>query len=166
MQITGIVVEKAFNKLVKSRSGASYEAWELVYKDSQTDEIKPITKPMQSLAPPRGVPLKAALDALSPGDRFVCELVKEGNFWEIKSLTKGELAVPLPQKKSWSGGGNSQRDYETKEERTSKQKLIVAQSSLTAAVETLANTKGKSFSKDEVKELAQEYFDWVFTRGN
>lgn len=163
MDITGTVNSITLNKQIPKKGGGSYEGWELVYKDLDTDEIKSIAKPSQSLKQVAG--LREALDELAVGDKFVCSMEKVGQYWEIKGLTKGELATPLPKKQGWTpktGGAN--RDFETKEERAIRQKLIIAQSSISNAIETLKTSKG-SIAKEDVKELAQEYFDWVFQKG-
>lgn len=166
MQIAGIVISKQMNKTMTSKAGGSYSGWEVQYKDLSNDEIKTLSKPTQSLKQVAG--LESALADLTPGDKFVYEIEKVGNFWELKALTKGEMAVPLPTsqpKKSWAGGGGSaQRDYETKDERAAKQKLIVAQSCISSAVETLKTGKA-ALDATEVKALAQDYFDWVFEKG-
>jgi hypothetical protein len=58
-------------------------------------------------------------------------------------------------------------NYETKEERAARQVLIVKQSSLTAAVGTLAPGAKAALDPDAVMGLAQRYADWVFdTQGD
>ncbi len=164
MQITGIVVSVTKSKSIeKTDKSGYYDGWELVYK-TDNDEVRTIARPSQSLKQVAG--LSEALSELAIGDRFVCTMEKEGKFHKIVGLAKGELATPLPAStKKWSGGGGTTtKDFETKEERAIRQKLIVAQSSITAAVETLKTAKG-TINKDDVKELAQEYFDWVFIKG-
>lgn len=164
MDITGTVQSITLNKQIPKQGGGSYEGWELVYKDLVTEEVKSISKPSQSLKQVAG--LREALEELVVSDKFVCSMEKVGQYWQIKSLAKGELATPLPKKTAWAGKGGStgNRDYETKEERAVRQRLIVAQSSITAAVETLKTTKG-SVAREDVKDLAQDYFDWVFEKG-
>ena len=56
------------------------------------------------------------------------------------------------------------RDFETREERAARQVLIVKQSSLSAAIDTLKTDK-VSPNPDDVLTLAQKYTDWVFDNG-
>jgi hypothetical protein len=53
-------------------------------------------------------------------------------------------------------------NYETKEERAARQVLIVKQSSLSSAVETLSPGAKAALDPNAVIELAQKYTDWVF----
>lgn len=56
-------------------------------------------------------------------------------------------------------------NYETPAERARRQVLIVRQSSLTAALAFLKETRGDAFNTNEVKEVAQEFVDFVFDEG-
>lgn len=55
-------------------------------------------------------------------------------------------------------------NYETKEERAARQVLIVRQSSLAAAVNSLSPGAKVALDKAAVLALAQEYTDWVFQK--
>lgn len=55
-------------------------------------------------------------------------------------------------------------NYETREERASRQVLIVKQSSLSAAVASLAPGAKGALDPKTVLERAQEYTDWVFSK--
>ena len=59
------------------------------------------------------------------------------------------------------------RSFETPEERALRQKLIVRQSSITAALELvkLNNPKG-GVNPGQVIELAEFFDDWVWSRGS
>lgn len=97
------------------------------------------------------------------GQTVDVENVKEGDFWTWKSITVGSATnaisgSPASAATTRVTGSN----YETKEERAARQVLIVRQSSLSAAVETLS-VGAKAVDPDKVLELAQRYTDWVFT---
>lgn len=53
-------------------------------------------------------------------------------------------------------------NYETKEERAIRQRLIVRQSSLSAAIATLAPGSKSALNPDEVEALAERYNSFVF----
>lgn len=55
-------------------------------------------------------------------------------------------------------------NYETREERARRQVLIVRQSSLSNALDYYKITNGTSVTSEEVRELAQEFADWVFAQ--
>jgi hypothetical protein len=61
-----------------------------------------------------------------------------------------------------AGGTSRSGNYETAEERATRQVLIVKQSSLSAAVATLAPGAKGALDPAKVKQLAQEYTDFVF----
>lgn len=89
------------------------------------------------------------LQAVSP--------VSGGNVRETRSTTassnSGNSSVSAPAR-AYSG--------ETPEERAKRQILIVKQSSLSSAVDTLKQDK-KVPTVEEVLSVAQEYFDWVMS---
>lgn len=163
MQITGTVIAVEFNKQIKyapPKTG-SYEGWELVYKNDE-GEIRSEKKPSQTLKMVDG--LETTLRSLVPGDTFTLTQEKDGKYNKITGLAKGTTSMPLPKsdKPAWSGKrADTQRDFETKEERAIRQRLIVRQSSITNAVDTLKDGK-KALDSDEVLMLAEKYYQWVF----
>lgn len=161
MQISGIIVSTTTSKTLKTKAGGTYEGWEIVYKDSGTDEIKTLSKPSQTLTQVPG--LKDAFTSLTVGDKFVGAMEKDGAFWKLTSLTKGELAVPLPKQSTSGGWGNKTqaRDFETKEERAVKQKLITRQSSISSAIEYLSTAKTKT--EEDIFQLAEKINQWVWS---
>ena len=163
MNIQGIVVSSTANKILTSQAGSSYEGWELIYKDLNSDEVKTLARPSQTLTQVPG--LRDALTALTPGDKFVATLEKDGKWFKVTGINKGELATPLPsyEKKSWGGsrGTSQQRDYETKEERALRQKLIVRQSSVATALSAYAGGK-TALDEEKVFALADKIEEWVW----
>lgn len=165
--VLGTVISVSLETSVKKKDGGSYKGWELVYKSDDGD-VRTIAKPVTGLT--YNQPLKKALSELSPGDQFTLEQEKNaGGFNDVKTISKGwaEGQPSLPSaasaSKASSGSSNSYqaRDFETKEERTIKQRLIVRQSSLSNAVDILT-VGNKTVNKEDVKVLAQELADWVF----
>jgi hypothetical protein len=93
---------------------------------------------------------------------------KEGDFWNVKSIvisgaeeitndtpannTKGHTTSQTTQGRTGS--------WETPEERAAKQVYIIKQSSLSAAINTLAVGKDV-VDPDEVTQLASKYTDFV-----
>jgi len=98
----------------------------------------------------------AKLAQVKAGD--VLEVKPEKNdrgFWEWVDVSKvGGVPVAVPQKQD-----NSR--YETPEERALRQRLIVRQSSLSAAIDLLKTEKNIP-SAEEVMKLAEQFCDWVF----
>lgn len=163
----GTVISVSLETSVKKKDGGSYKGWELVYKSDDGD-VRTIAKPVTGLT--YNQPLKKALSELSAGDQFTLEQEKNaGGFNDVKSIRKGwaEGQPPLPSaasaSKASSAPSNSYqaRDFETKEERTIKQRLIVRQSSLSTAVDILS-VGAKVLKKEDVLGLAETLFDWVY----
>jgi hypothetical protein len=95
------------------------------------------------------------------GQTVEVETVKNGDFWEWKSITVASGATSAP-----AAGAASTRvtgsNYETKEERAARQVMIAKQSSLDRAVEILKHNNPKGLVEAAaVKELAQDLTDWV-----
>lgn len=167
-QVQGTVISISVETDVKKQGGGSYKGWELVYK-TPDGEVRTIAKPVQGLR--FNAALKNQLSDLVAGDTFT--LVQEKNaqgFNDVKSVTKGfsdveQAPAPTAQgaKPTTSGGSNSytQRDFESKDERTVKQRLIVRQSSVAQAVAILS-VGSKSVNIEDVKSLAEDLTDFVY----
>lgn len=161
-QVLGTVISVSLETDVKKNGGGTYKGWELVYK-TKDNQVQTIAKPVQSLK--FNAPLRNQLAELVGGDQFTLEQEKNAaGFNEVKSVVKGwsEMAqAPQQPQKAAAGGTYAPRDFEGKEERQARQRLIVRQSSLTAAVGVLS-VGAKSVDKEAVKDLAEEFTDWVF----
>lgn len=168
--VQGVVISVSTETDVKKQGGGTYKGWELVYKTTE-GEVRTVAKPVQGLRFNQA--LKNALAELKAGDEFT--LVQEKNaqgFNDVKSIAKGfvevEQAPTAPREtanKPSSGGANSYtaRDFESKEERTVKQRLIVRQSSVAQAVQILS-VGAKSVNVEDVKKLAEELTDFVYEK--
>lgn len=164
-QVVGTVVSVSLETDVAKNGGGSYKGWELVYK-TQDGKVQTIAKPVTGLR--FNAPLKAALGTLEAGDTFTLTQEKNAQgFNDVKEIVKGnvlgEVKLSAPPKPNSPSNSYQQRDYETKEERQRRQELIVRQSSLTNAIETLS-VGAKSVTPQQVMEVAQQYVDFVFAR--
>lgn len=165
--VLGTVISVAVDTDVKKNGGGSYKGWELIYK-SDGGDVRTIAKPIQGLR--FNAPLKAQLEGLVAGEQFTLEQEKNaGGFYDVKSITKGwvEGQPSLPTSSGGKPAGADKstayagRDFESKDERTARQRLIVRQSSLSAAVSILT-VGAKSVDKEQVKSLANELTAFVF----
>jgi hypothetical protein len=97
------------------------------------------------------------------GQTVEVELTKnDAGYSEWKSINSASGAATTTANSPANTTRVTGSNYETKEERAARQVLIVKQSSLTAAVATLAPGAKDALDPDEVIGLAQQYVDWVF----
>ena len=102
------------------------------------------------------------LKTASQGDTYDITTEKDKNgYWQWIAAVKAEGAATSGARPQPASQVQSRGSYETAEERAARQRLIVRQSSLSAAVATLT-VGAKSVDKDAVKALAEEYNSWVF----
>ena len=86
----------------------------------------------------------------------------EKGYWEWKMATPSQEEETKVAKGSYAAKANSAgRDFETSAERFTRQKLIVRQSSLTTAIESLKSS-GDPFDSDDVTKVAEKYEAWVY----
>lgn len=114
------------------------------------------------------------LRKLQQGDNIILVIGKnKANYDELQAVSvtngrAGEARLPTASGNSGTSTGSGQsRSYsgETPEERARRQVLIVKQSSLSSAVETV-KVEGGVPTTEEVLAVAQEYFDWVMSTGS
>ncbi len=96
------------------------------------------------------------------GQQVEVEQVKNGDFWEWKSITATPATAGLAPTTTSGVSRVTGSNYETRDERATRQVLIVKQSSLSAAVATLTPGAKAALDPKAVLALAQEYVDWVF----
>lgn len=101
------------------------------------------------------------LKTAAQGDTYDITTEKDKNgYWQwiaaVKSEGGSSGSKPQPAAQVQSKGS-----YETAEERAARQRLIVRQSSLSAAIAT-KTVGAKSVDPEEVLALAEKYNDWVF----
>ena len=109
------------------------------------------------------------------GDMFDVEVTKNDagfNQWVSCVPTDGsgsDSTVATPSKLAGTGSGSTPArtsTYETAEERATRQRLIVRQSSLTAALGILSPGSKGPLDVQVVKALAEELTDWVFEKAD
>lgn len=134
----------------------TYFTMEVNYKD---EAGKTQGKKLMSFAFP--LVFNALKDA-KQGDVFEITTKKnDKGYWDwtdVATSTSQEIGTSTAKPASAIATKSS---YETADERAVRQRLIVRQSSITAALGTLS-VGAKAVDKDAVKALAQEYTDWVF----
>lgn len=87
--------------------------------------------------------------------------------WKSVNVSSAATAGNTTSSSGASATRVSGSNYETKEERAARQVLIVKQSSLSAAVETLKTGAKAPPDPAAIIDLAQQFVDWVFeTSGN
>ena len=103
-------------------------------------------------------------------DEFTLEQEKNAaGFYDIKSIVKGFSEVSLQANAAQGAPNGGQKspqavsNYETRDERNARQRLIVRQSSLAQAVDVL--TAAKIYDTIVIKGLAEDFTDWVFEKG-
>ena len=124
---------------------------------SYTSNGRPQTFKVMSFSSPA---VFAVLSKASPGEAFNVAISKNAagyNQWD--SITPASAVKPA-QAASVSSATRS--SYETPEERADRQRLIVRQSSLTAAINTLTPGAKTVLDFQQVVTLAEEYASWVF----
>lgn len=156
---TGKVLSVGFDvDTEKADKSGSYPAWQLVY--SNAGKVENLVKHMNSLKFTPG--LRSSLEGLQPGDDVTITFEKKGQFNEITAITKGIVDTPsvVASAPTTKVTGSN---YETKEERAARQRLIVRQSSITAAL-GYYNARGEEVPADpqDVFDLAEAFCDWVF----
>lgn len=121
---------------------------------------------------------KPAYDTLSKanqGDTFTIEVVKnDAGYNDWVSATAGTInnsAATPATNPGRSGVGASatpapRSNYETPEERAQRQVFIIRQSSISSAISTLTAGAKTSPKVEDVLNVAKQYEDFVFGKGN
>jgi len=125
----------------------------------------------------------AALKAAKAGDVLQVTTAKEPGrdgkeYWQWTAIGNQVVSIPEAESDRGSTGGTTSAPaasaarsgrvvgstYETPEERAIKQRLIVAQSSVTTALDIIKTNAGKAgVSEDAVFALADKIFDYVYS---
>ena len=102
------------------------------------------------------------IQGYAKGDRVDVLTVKEGDYWQWKSIDKEGEAPPRAAAPASTGGGGKVigSNYETAEERARRQVYIIRQSSLGTAVELL----GSGAAVADVINTAKQFEAYVFSK--
>jgi hypothetical protein len=147
-----------------AKNGRSYQSIEVTYKGA---DGKVGNKKLMSFSNPD---VFKRISTLSKGNSIDVVTTKDdAGYWQWTGINEdtGSGSVGTASAVSQPTTGVSTRvtgsNYETADERAVRQRLIVRQSSLSAAVSILT-VGSKSVSKDDVKSLAEELTNWVFEK--
>lgn len=158
-KFTAKVVEFTPSFIMKAKSGKNMEMWKLEY------EVGGNAKSFQGFASQLKTDrvLAKQLSQFSPGDYVEIETEKNAAGYDnIKTLAPAgtkQMETGSSSTNNSRPQSSASRDFETKEERTARQRLIVRQSSLAQAIAVTGS--GTSKVKD-ILALAEKFTDWVF----
>jgi len=165
MNVLGQVISIDYDVQISKNGGGFYPGSRLTYRDSE-GSIK--EKAFHANVFKFNKALKLQLQDLGPNDSFVMTMEKEGDFWNVMNISKGDgvSSVTLPSQgasspKTATPYKSPKSTYETPEERKIKQRYIVRQSSITAALSFLNNKAKKT---NEVLKVAKEFEEYVFSK--
>ena len=97
------------------------------------------------------------------GSFYEVEVKKNGEYWDWVAIKPAGDGQAAPQNKAAVGSGKVLGStYETAEERAKRQLMIVRQSSISNAVETLSPGSKTALDPDAVLAVAQKYVDFVY----
>lgn len=165
MNISGTVISVALETQVKNKAGNLYPAWQLIFKGPD-GKVSDITKHINGFKYGGGPALKAALEALQPGDNFTAVLEKKGDFNEVTQIVKGDytaVAQAPATPASPATGRVTGSNYETPEEREWNRIRIIRQSGINYAINLLKTEKNIP-SVDEVLVVAKQFAEFVNTK--
>lgn len=167
--LTLIQSTEVLNK--KNNRGGTYSQMELVYKRDGKVEAKAFPEFANKEIYP-------VLKGLEKDATYTVTTEKVGDFWKWLNIDKSDSIQPeasVGQSAAAVGISRSGpqaptgkvlgSNYETREERQTRQKLIVAQSSLSAAIEfaKASEPKGTTLTPDQLRAEAASHYNWVFS---
>jgi hypothetical protein len=141
-----------------TKKGGSYDVLEVAFKNLDSGKVE--GKKIMSF---NHKPVFDALSKAQAGNKFDVKLVKEGDYWNWTQVTEGtgETSAKPTAKESFTSPKST---YETAEERAVRQRLIVRQSSISAAIGVLAPGSKGPLDPELVLDIADRFTDWVFER--
>ena len=168
--ITVIQINEVLGK--KNNRGGQYNQVEVVYKREGKVEAKAFPDFANK-------DIYDTLKGLEKDGNYTVTTEKVGDFWKWLSVEKTNNSGvaetdwkvdPVEDAKasvtrSKPAGKVLGSNYETKDERAQRQKLIVAQSSLSNAIEfaKALEPKGSTHSPDDIERVATGFYNFVFS---
>ena len=148
------------NVEVTTPTGKRYQQAEVIYKENGETR----TKKIMSFANP--AVFNVVKDAKGGEQYTITQNKDDKGYWQWTSITSGAEAAGVPANTGQAPSGRNPapstgRDFETKDERAERQKLIVRQSSLSNAIATLSPGAKAGLDPNAVLELAEKYVAWV-----
>ncbi len=172
MMIQGKVINVQIGVDYPKKDGSgSYDAFILKYVNGR-GEVKEIVKPTAGLK--YKPTIKTVLGELSAGDAFSLQMEEnKGGYLDIVALVKGEGGIDAavqseknqPTTSTYTRPATGKvvgNTYETPAERKLKQRLIVREAAINAAIEMLSVAKEKTVNVDVVFEAAGQFESWVY----
>lgn len=162
MIVKGTVVSVELDVQVAKNGGGSYPGARLSYRD-EAGALK--EKGFHNNVFKFNAVLKTQLANLKVGQQFDMEMIKEGEFWNVKGILPAGTAPPVADKDIPATGKTApyqapKSTYATPEERAQTQVYIVRQSSLNQAV-ALCAANAPYFKKErttaEIILFAKEF---------
>ena len=145
-------------KVVKGRT--SYSVAEVVYENDRGEKK---TWKLMSFSNPQ---VFATISAAKQGDSFDITTGKNDKDYTIwAAATPASTGASVPGAQSSGSVAPTKvvgSNYETREERAVRQRLIVRQSSLSTAVDYLKAVEEKDASLERVLDLAESFTNFVF----
>ena len=125
----------------------------------RNDQGKLAEKPLLSFTNPA---VFKAFESAQAGDEINVKSEKVGDYWNWTGLLAENETSSSPQAPANTATRATGSTYETKEERALKQRYIVKQSSISAAVAILTVGAKTAPSTKDVIALADEFVEYVF----
>jgi len=151
MQVTVVNVSREDRP---NKTGGTYGVLTVAFRNA---EGKLTEKKLMSFQNPQ---VFKHFERVSPGDLVEVTSVKVGDYWQWTAIGVATVVAPADST-SKATAAPPKSNYETSEERADRQRLIVRQSSLSAAVNVLT-VGAKALDKEAVKALARDFEEWVF----
>ena len=145
-------------------AGKKYQMLEVAYKD---EGGKVAGKKVLSFNYPL---VFNTLKAASQGEKYDVTLKKEGDYWNWVEIKKAEGSSSENAKAEGSSSNTKQfaaqakGNYETAEERATRQVMIIRQSSLSTAVATLGAGAKSALDPENVIAVAKKYEEYVLSK--
>lgn len=152
------IIDVGTPNTIAGKNGRSYQSIEVTYK---SQDGKVASKKLMSFSNPT---VFKTISTLNKGDSVDVTTQKDdAGYWQWTAINQGG-STQVSQSAATSATPSTRvtgSNYETKEERAARQRLIVRQSSLSNAIDILS-VGAKALKKEEVLQLANELADWVF----
>ena len=161
MDICGKVIEITENVTIAKNGGGSYKGTRFTYRDSKDGSMK--ERGVHDNALKYNPSLKSSFELLKAGDDFTMTIEKEGEFWNIKELVKGNIPTVSPVKGVFQGvNATPKSTYQTAEERAQTQIYIVRQSSLSNSISYFKLLEKEQLNVEDVIMVAKQFEAYVF----
>ena len=147
------VVDATVQTVPKKNGKGTYDKCTVTYK---TQEGKVDSKDVFDWVVPE---VFKTCSEMKKGDTFSIDREKDANgYWVWKEVHRQDMPVTIKKEDFFKTP--TKPTYETPEERARRQVLIVKQSSLTAAINSIQYVSNEPEIEDII-ELAKRYADWV-----